>query len=85
MATFSLKTVELIKEINKAIKRYEKKKATPQLINIYKTLVANGTLEDNDKQYRKLVKVVTKARNAGLISWNAISGRRQHHKGDIQL
>lgn len=81
---FNSATYDLIKVVDSILTRYSNKGLTMTVRQLYYQLVANGVIPNSVKSYKRIVKVVTDARMAGLLDWDAIEDRaraferRQH-------
>jgi hypothetical protein len=87
---FNHATMTFIGIIDKILTRYSNKGLTMTVRQLHYRLVTEGVMPNTKKQYKKLVKVVTDARMAGLLSWDAIEDRhrrwerRQHWESGQQ-
>ena len=71
---FRPETQERIVQINAILSEYRGRVSVRQL---YYRLVAGGFIPNNDKEYGHVQDLVTKARYAGLIDWDAIEDRNR--------
>lgn len=67
-------TMERVNRINAILGEYKGRVSVRQL---YYRLVAAGAIPNNDKEYGHVQDLVTKARYAGLIDWDAIEDRNR--------
>ena len=70
----TLETQERILVIDRFLNEYKGRVTVRQL---YYRLVAGGHIANNDKEYGRVQDLITKARYAGLIDWNAIEDRNR--------
>lgn len=82
---FPLENIAIIEQVNLVIDLYKRKDTKPTTRKIFNRLVKDSYLEESKKSYKRLVSIIGKARNAGLIGWDDIDGRKQIHQGDIEL
>ncbi len=68
-------TLEMIKIINKIVDGYSRKNLRMTVRQLYYQLVAKDQIENTVKSYKRIVKLVTDGRLAGLIDWDAIEDR----------
>lgn len=71
---FSLERQERILQINSILSQYQQRVSVRQL---YYRLVAGGIIPNVDKEYDKVQNLITDARYAGLIDWDAIEDRNR--------
>ncbi len=78
--SFRPSTLTLIHQCESILDDYALQGYDLTLRQLYYQLVSNNIIPNLDKEYKKLGKTITKARNAGLIDWNMIvdRGRRPH-------
>jgi hypothetical protein len=69
---FQLESVRLIVRSNAIVEEYDAMGIRITLRQLYYQLVARGIIANVMKEYDRLVSVITDARYAGLIDWNAI-------------
>ena len=70
----------LVDMANNIIEEYAAEGYTMTLRQLYYQFVARAAIENTEKSYNNLGKVITKARLAGMLSWEAIEDRnREHH------
>jgi hypothetical protein len=69
------RALTMIAQANEIIVEYEKQGYSLTLRQLYYQFVSRNYLPNTDKEYKRLGTVVSNARRAGLISWNAIVDR----------
>lgn len=70
----------LVIQANDIITEYQQAGYVLTLRQLYYQFVARDIIENSERSYKNLGNIVTKARMAGMISWEAIEDRnRQHH------
>ncbi|WP_051560592.1 hypothetical protein [Marinobacterium jannaschii] len=62
------------------ISEYQSEGYTLTLRQLYYQFVAKDLLENSERSYNSLGTIITKARMAGMISWEAIEDRNREHK-----
>lgn len=67
--------LEIVAQANKIIAEYDAEGLTLTLRQLFYQFVARGLAPNSEKTYRKLSKVISDARLAGLVSWQAIEDR----------
>lgn len=72
-------SLSLVKQANSIINEYAASDLTLTLRQLYYQFVARDIIENTERSYKNLGNLVTKARNAGLISWQAIEDRNRSH------
>lgn len=72
---FAAKTQKLINLADNIIQEYAAQGFDLTLRQLYYQLVARDLIPNRQKEYKKLVKTISDARMAGLISWTAIVDR----------
>lgn len=72
---FKPETVRTIETAELIIEEYRDQGFSLTLRQLYYQFVARGLIENSDQSYKRLGKVITDARMAGLISWRAIEDR----------
>jgi hypothetical protein len=75
---FAAKTQKLIQLADNIIAEYAAQGFDLTLRQLYYQLVARGFIPNRQKEYKKLVKTISDARMAGLISWTAIVDRTRN-------
>ena len=78
---FKPPTQFLIDTANTIIEEYEAEGYTLTLRQLYYQFVARDLIPNSDKSYDRLGTAVSKGRNAGLISWDAIEDRTRNKQG----
>jgi hypothetical protein len=74
---FMRHNLQLISAINQIIADRKKLKERITIRKINDDLFAKGLLSNTLRDYKNLVQLVSNARSAGLIAWDAIEGRKQ--------
>ncbi len=72
---FTARSQELIEWANEIIEEYAEQGFDLTLRQLYYQFVARDLLDNTDREYKRLGSVVSDARLAGLIDWNAIKDR----------
>jgi len=72
---FRVDTIAIITDAIKIVGDYQQQGFSLTLRQLYYQFVARGLLANTDKNYNKLGNIVSDARRAGLIDWNAIEDR----------
>ena len=72
---FQKSSLELLDKIKIILEDYNQRGIRVTLRQLYYQLVGAGFIPNNDKQYKKLSGLLTKARYSGLVSWEAIEDR----------
>ena len=72
---FQKKSLDLIEKINSVIEQYQRDYFNLTLRQCYYQLVARGFIENNQRSYDNIGKLVNNARLAGLIDWGVITDR----------
>lgn len=75
---FNQETHALLDAIDKILARYSAKGMPMTVRQLYYRLVTTNTIENSIKSYKRLVKIVTDGRMAGLLDWDAIEDRHRH-------
>lgn len=70
-----------IAQANEIIREFRREGFTPTLRQIYYGFVSRGWMPNNDKEYDKLGALLTDARLAGHVDWDAIEDRTRSLKG----
>ena len=68
-------TLSLIIQANQIIDLFESQGYVLTLRQLYYQLVSKNIIENSEREYKRLSKIMTDARYAGLISWNALEDR----------
>lgn len=79
---FGWKALEKIDLVNNVLAEYESQGYELTLRQVYYQLVARGYIENTERSYKNLGKLINDARLAGLIDWNAIVDRTRNMKGN---
>ena len=82
--TFRRESQQRIDDVNDIIAEYAASGYILTLRQAYYQLVARGLLGNSQKNYKTLGNVVCKAREAGLIDWNAIEDRTRNLQANPQ-
>lgn len=82
---FAARNLDLIKEVNKVIALYEREGRRPTIRQVHIKLSDKKILSYMTQDYKRLTKIVCKARTAGLIGWDDIDGRRQKRDDEEDL
>lgn len=72
----------LIDKINDVIRNYMLQGYSLTLRQVYYQLVARAMIENNEKSYKNIGNLISDARLAGLIDWNAIEDRTRNMRGN---
>ena len=72
----------LIDKINEVIRNYTMQGYNLTLRQVYYQLVARAIIENNEKSYKNIGNLISDARLAGLIDWNAIEDRTRNMRGN---
>ncbi|EKF5406013.1 hypothetical protein OZQ55_000376 [Listeria monocytogenes] len=78
---FRADSLALIEKVNQIIKEYHRQGYELTLRQVYYQLVANGIIENKERSYKNLGSLISNARLAGLIDWNAIVDRTRSLRG----
>ncbi|EHB7098202.1 hypothetical protein MOQ99_002346 [Listeria monocytogenes] len=78
---FRADSLALIEKVNQIIKKYHRQGYELTLRQVYYQLVANGIIENKERSYKNLGSLISNARLAGLIDWNAIVDRTRFLRG----
>lgn len=79
---FAGRNLDLITQVNDIISRIKKEKRRPTVKEIHRWLCGWTMMKDTRQDYKRLTKLISNARTAGLIDWDAIDGRRQRNKDE---
>lgn len=79
--TFRPASLVKIKQANTIIAEFRREGFVPTLRQIYYGFVSRDWIPNNDKEYDKLGALLTDARLAGLVDWDAIEDRTRSLKG----
>ena len=72
---FQAKTLTVIEQANAIIDEYETQGFTMTLRQLYYQFVSRDLLVNEPKSYKRLISVISNARDAGLIDWDSIEDR----------
>lgn len=72
-------SLDLVYMANDIINEYDAAGYTLTLRQLYYQFVARDLIENTERSYKNLGSIITKARLAGLISWEAIEDRNRTH------
>jgi hypothetical protein len=72
---FKPKSVELIRECNDIIAKYQARNLRMTLRQLYYQLVARNLIKNAERSYKNLSALISDARLAGLVDWDAIEDR----------
>lgn len=75
------KSAKLIGQANVIIEEYEAKGYSLTLRQLYYQFVARGLMENDQRNYSRLSRVLSDGRIAGLVSWTAIEDRTRNLMG----
>lgn len=73
-------TLDLIYQAEQIIDEYQQAGYVLTLRQLYYQFVARDIIENSKRSYKNLGNAITKARMAGMISWQAIEDRNREHK-----
>ena len=72
---FQARTLTVIEQANESISEYAMQGFTMSLRQLYYQFVSRDLLVNQLASYKRLISVMTDARNAGLVDWDAIEDR----------
>lgn len=75
---FRQESLDLISKINDIIEEYQKQGYELTLRQVYYQLVARAYIPNNERSYKNVGNLISEARLAGLIDWEAIVDRTRH-------
>lgn len=75
---FRKESLDLIYKINQIIEEYQEQGYELTLRQVYYQLVARAYIPNNERSYKNVGNLISEARLAGLIDWNAIVDRTRH-------
>lgn len=78
---FHASTMEVIHTANEIIEEYDSAGYSLTLRQLYYQFVARDLIRNTEQSYKRLGKIVSDARLAGLISWTAIEDRTRNLRG----
>lgn len=79
---FRSDSLNLISRINGVITEYERQGFGLTLRQVYYQMVARAIIPNNERSYKNLGNLISDARLAGLIDWNAIEDRTRNLRGN---
>ena len=79
---FGAERLALIDMINKVIGEYSAQGYNLTLRQVYYQLVARAIIPNNERSYKNLGNLISDARLAGLVDWNAIEDRTRNLRGN---
>jgi len=71
-------SLQVVTWCNEIVESYQKQGYDLTVRQLYYRLVAADRIENNDKSYNRIKRIVGRARMAGLIDWRAIVDRTRH-------
>ena len=72
---FGREALEIIEQANEIIEAYQEQGFTLTLRQLYYQFVSRDLLPNNQRSYCRLGDIISNARLAGLVSWEAIEDR----------
>jgi len=72
---FNRATLEIIDEANEIIGDFQAQGFDLTVRQLYYQMVSKALIENTQKSYKRLASIISNARNAGLIDWDAIKDR----------
>lgn len=79
---FRRSTREIIEQANEIIEEYQGEGLVLTLRQLYYQFVARDILENKQRNYDRLGKIITDARMAGMMDWDAIEDRTRFLRGN---
>jgi len=79
---FRSNRLELINKINNVIADYSVQGFNLTLRQVYYQMVARAIIPNNERSYKNLGNLISDARLAGLVDWNAIEDRTRYLRGN---
>ena len=73
--TIRTKTRQRIEQVNEILEEYSRQGFSMTIRQLYYQMVSRGVIAFDNREYEKLVSLITKGRDAGLIDWNHITDR----------
>lgn len=73
--SLNAKSMAYLKNINDIIEDYQSQGYNLTLRQLYYQLVTKNVISNHDREYKKLSRVLTEGRMAGLVDWDAIEDR----------
>ena len=71
-------TLEVVSHINAIIDEYSAQGFDLTVRQVFYQLVARALIENSQKEYKRIVSIITDARMAGLIDWDSIVDRTRY-------
>lgn len=78
---FRTDSLDLIGKVNGVISDYKQQGYSLTLRQVYYQMVARAIIPNNERSYKNLGSLISDARLAGLIDWNAIEDRTRNLRG----
>lgn len=78
---FNSKSVDTINKAVEIIEDYMAQGHSLSIRQLYYQFVSRGYIENDQKQYKRMVKLIADARLAGLVDWSAIEDRDRNLMG----
>ncbi|MGL6200582.1 MAG: hypothetical protein ACRC3H_16755 [Lachnospiraceae bacterium] len=75
-----MESLNLIEKINQVISEYQEQGYSLTLRQVYYQMVSRAIIPNNQRSYKNLGNLISDARLAGLIDWNAIEDRTRNLK-----
>jgi hypothetical protein len=79
---FKPESLALIEKINGVITDYARQGFSLTLRQVYYQMVARAIIQNNERSYKNLGNLISDARLAGLIDWQAIEDRTRNLRGN---
>lgn len=79
---FRVDSLSLIEQINSVIANYQAQGFNLTLRQVYYQLVVRAIIPNNERSYKNLGNLISDARLAGLIDWQAIEDRTRNLRGN---
>jgi hypothetical protein len=73
--TFRGRTLSLVMALRDIATDYAAQGMRLTVRQLYYQCVARGWIENNEREYQKIIRLLTDAREAGLFDWDAIEDR----------
>jgi hypothetical protein len=74
---FKASSIEMLQKVNSILKDYENQGYQLSLRQLYYQLVARDIVENSVRSYKNIGRLISDARQAGLIDWNMIEDRNR--------
>ena len=75
---FNANTLEIIQTAESIVTQYQDMGFNLTVRQLYYQFVARSIFENTEKNYKRLGKIISDARRAGMIDWNAIEDRTRY-------